>query len=161
MNRAAVGIGSNKGDRLANIRTAVSMTRERIGEVTAASDVFETPPWGVALQPRFLNACMIVEAEIDPKTLLAKLKEIENDMGRLKRGKWGPREIDLDILLFDDIRMKEPDLVIPHPYMHDRAFVLLPLSEIASDWIHPALGVPVSELLRKSASDGIIRITSM
>ncbi|MDR3354180.1 MAG: 2-amino-4-hydroxy-6-hydroxymethyldihydropteridine diphosphokinase [Synergistaceae bacterium] len=161
MNTAAVGIGSNKGDRLANIRTAVSMTRERVGTVTAVSDVFETPPWGVALQPRFLNACMIVEAEISPRALLAKLKEIENDMGRLKRGKWGPREIDLDILFFDDIRTNEADLVIPHPYMHDRAFVLLPLSKIAPDWIHPALGMRVSELLQNITAEGIIRITSI
>ncbi|MDR1482175.1 MAG: 2-amino-4-hydroxy-6-hydroxymethyldihydropteridine diphosphokinase [Synergistaceae bacterium] len=161
MNRAAIGLGSNKGDRLANIRTAASMVGERVGALTAASGVFETPPWGVALQPRFLNACVIAEADMNPAGLLSKLKEIENDMGRLKRGKWGPREIDLDILLFDDIQMNEPDLIIPHQYMHERPFVLLPLSEIAPDWIHPTSGMSVSELLKKSGSDGIIMITGM
>jgi 2-amino-4-hydroxy-6-hydroxymethyldihydropteridine diphosphokinase len=161
MSRAAVGLGSNKGDRLANVRTAVSLTREQVGRVTAVSDVFETPPWGVALQPRFLNACMIVEAELEPHGLLRKLKEMESDMGRLKKGKWGPREIDLDILLYDDVRIEDPILTIPHPYMHERAFVLLPLSEIAPDWVHPTTGLTVLELLKKNDSDGIIRITSM
>ncbi|MDR1885020.1 MAG: 2-amino-4-hydroxy-6-hydroxymethyldihydropteridine diphosphokinase [Synergistaceae bacterium] len=161
MSRAALGLGSNKGDRLANVRRAVAMTRERIGAVTAVSDVFETPPWGVAVQPRFLNACLVVETELPPHGLLSGLKEIENDMGRLKRGKWGPREIDLDILLYDDVQMSDSDLVIPHPYMHERAFVLLPLSEIAPDWRHPASGLLASEMLEKNNADGIIRITSM
>ncbi|MDR3332649.1 MAG: 2-amino-4-hydroxy-6-hydroxymethyldihydropteridine diphosphokinase [Synergistaceae bacterium] len=162
MSRVAVGLGSNKGDRLANIRRALKLIRERAGVVVAASDVFETPPWGVAVQPRFLNACVLVDVELPPHDLLAKFKEIEYDMGRLKKGgRWGPREIDIDILLYDDVRINDKDLTIPHQYMHERAFVLMPLSEIATELTHPASGLSISDLLAASDSEGIIRIACM
>jgi 2-amino-4-hydroxy-6-hydroxymethyldihydropteridine diphosphokinase len=162
MTKVALGLGTNKGDRLFNIRRAVAIIAERVGSVLVRSDVFETPPWGVHAQPRFLNACILAGVELPPQELLAKIKEIERDMGRQKNGRWGPREIDVDILLYNDMRaVKDPNLSIPHPHMRERAFVLLPLAEIAPGWIHPTSGLSVSELLKRIDSGGILRIARL
>lgn len=143
--KAAIGLGSNLGDRLGNLRQAVDRLRKQ-GTILATSFVYETPPFGVTTQPRFLNAALILEFEGSPHFLLKTLKTIEKEMGRKERDKWGPREIDLDILMIPDLVYEDEGLKIPHPGLPERAFVLVPLSEIAPDWIHPVLKVEIRVL---------------
>lgn len=160
MSFAAIGLGSNVGDRLGALRRALSLMKRKGIEIIKKSDVFETPPVGLTDQPRFLNACVLVKTSMGPQLLLAQLKEIEVAVGRQDRGQWGPREIDLDILYIDDLAIRDGGLEIPHPRMHERAFVLLPLSQIAPHWRHPILGKTVEELLKEVSLSGIIRITT-
>jgi 2-amino-4-hydroxy-6-hydroxymethyldihydropteridine diphosphokinase len=133
MVRAYVGLGANLGDREGAIRAAA----ERLGAVRL-STVRETEPWGYEDQPRFLNAVAELETELPPRALLDRLLEIERELGRIRGGpRWGPRTIDLDLLLYGDERLDEPDLTVPHPRLHERRFVLQPLAEL-----DPALEVP-------------------
>ncbi|GHS93299.1 2-amino-4-hydroxy-6-hydroxymethyldihydropteridine diphosphokinase [Synergistales bacterium] len=135
--KAALGLGTNLGNRLLNLRAAVRYLRENMN-VIAKSDVFETEPWGVTDQPRFLNACVLAEPlcgkPFDPENLLSILKAIEKRMGRTNTRRWGERVIDIDILLIDDLVYKSEILTIPHPYMRERQFVLTPLSQILPEW---------------------------
>ena len=128
---AGISLGSNMGDRLGSLRQASQMIRCMGIVILAASDVFETPPWGVREQPWFLNACLLVDTLDSPRELLSKLQEVENRLGRVSRFRWGPREIDLDLLFMDGLTMNEKDLVLPHPEMHNRSFVLVPLNQVA------------------------------
>jgi 2-amino-4-hydroxy-6-hydroxymethyldihydropteridine diphosphokinase len=141
-----IGIGSNLGDRRNNCLKAVGLIEAEGVKVLKRSSLHETEPWGVTDQPRFIN--MAVEAETDrqPRQLLSLLKKIEDMMGRTETVRWGPRRIDLDILLYDDMIVREPDLKIPHPLMHTRPFVLEPLTEIAALKVHPILHRTISEL---------------
>ena len=169
MAKVAIGIGSNIGDRLSNMRKSVKMISGHAGaeKLLAASDVYETPPWGLESQPRFLNACILVETAFSPHKLLRALKEIERALGRTERERWGPREIDLDILLWEGIEVCEHDLSIPHPHLAERAFVLVPLAQIAPRLKHPALGKTIAELLddlpegARVARSKILRITGL
>lgn len=88
-------------------------------------------------QPWFLNACLLVDTSVSPRELLSRLQSIENRLGRVSRFRWGPREIDLDLLFMDGLAVDEEDLVLPHPEMHNRSFVLVPLNQVAPDWVHP------------------------
>jgi len=159
--QAAIALGSNIGDRLGTMRQAVMLLEERSLRISASSDVFETPPWGMENQPRFLNACVLAETDILPRALLELLLNIESDLGRIRRYKWGPREIDLDLLFYDDQVFNESGLVLPHPQMHRRAFVLVPLLQIAPDWRHPVLGKSIRELAGSMDASSIIRITRL
>ena len=127
--RAAVGIGSNVGDAVANVRRAFDRLTE-VGAVVVRSRLYRTPPWGVVDQAPFVNAAALVETALDPRALLAALKRIELEEGREATVRWGPRVLDLDILTYGDVRMDDPDLVIPHARLHERAFALVPLAEI-------------------------------
>jgi 2-amino-4-hydroxy-6-hydroxymethyldihydropteridine diphosphokinase len=159
--QAAIALGSNIGDRLGTMRQALMLLEDQCLLIKAASDVFETPPWGNTRQPRFLNACILAETEESPQGLLELLLNTEKDLGRTRRYKWGPREIDLDLIFYDDHVLQEKDLVIPHPHMHRRAFVLFPLAQVAPDWRHPVLGKSVRELAGFVNGDSIIRITRL
>ncbi|MDK2846200.1 MAG: 2-amino-4-hydroxy-6-hydroxymethyldihydropteridine diphosphokinase [Synergistales bacterium] len=161
MTQAAIALGSNIGDRLGTMRQAVMLLEERSLRISASSDVFETPPWGMENQPRFLNACVLAETDILPRALLELLLNIESDLGRIRRYKWGPREIDLDLLFYDDQVFNESGLVLPHPQMHRRVFVLVPLVQIAPDWRHPVLGKSIRELAGSMDASSIIRITRL
>ena len=130
--RAYLGLGSNLGDRAAHLEDAISRLNE-LGRVVARSHMLETAPWGYADQPDFQNMVVALETALTPRELLAAVKRIERQMGRTPTFRNGPRVVDIDILLYDDRRVNEPGLVIPHPRMGERAFVLEPLAEIAPE----------------------------
>ncbi len=130
---AAVGLGSNLGDRLSNLGEAVELLTERSGiRFIRSSRVYETEPVGPA-QPDFLNAVVQVETTLGPRALLEACLSVETEMGRVRGERWGPRVIDLDVLTYGREVVEEPDLVIPHPRMHERAFVMVPLLELDPD----------------------------
>jgi 2-amino-4-hydroxy-6-hydroxymethyldihydropteridine diphosphokinase len=144
--RAYVGLGTNRGAREALLGQAVELLRERV-EVRAVSSVRETEPWGLADQPPFLNAAVEVETELTPRELLDSLLEIEHQLGRTREGpQYGPRTIDLDLLVYEDETLEEPGLTVPHPRLHERRFALEPLFELAPDLVVPGRG-PVRQLL--------------
>ena len=146
---AYIGIGSNLGNREKNCYRAIELLEKRGVVVKKRSSVYETEPWGVPDQPQFMNMVLEVETELEPYELLRELKAIEKEMGRRKTFKWGPRFIDFDILLFDSLFLRDNSLQIPHPLMHERAFVLKPLCEIAPEKIHPLLKARMCDLLEK------------
>ncbi|MDH4231183.1 MAG: 2-amino-4-hydroxy-6-hydroxymethyldihydropteridine diphosphokinase [Nitrospirota bacterium] len=143
-----IGLGSNLGDRKKNCLRAIGLLKQNGLSVTRQSSIYETKPWGVTEQPEFVNMAVKAETELAPFQLLALLKKIEKDMGRQETVRWGPRILDLDILLYDDIIMNTETLTIPHPLMQEREFVLRPLSEIAGEKVHPVLKKKIGELLK-------------
>jgi 2-amino-4-hydroxy-6-hydroxymethyldihydropteridine diphosphokinase len=142
-----LALGSNMGNRLANLKSAISNLTPQMA-VKKQSPVYETPPWGFADQAVFLNQVVKVETYLKPEALLGHLKRLEAALGRVKSFENGPRLIDIDILFFDDVVLDTPPLVIPHPRLHERAFVLVPLADIAPDLVHPVLHKPVGKLLK-------------
>lgn len=141
-----IGIGSNIGNRQANCKIAIEGLKNKGIVVRKASSMYETEPWGLKEQPRFINMAVEAETGFSPDELLRAIKDIEKEMGREEIVKWGPRIIDLDILLYDDIVIDVEHLHIPHPLLHKRDFVLIPMSEIAPDKVHPALKKSVRQL---------------
>ena len=141
-----LALGTNLADRLANLRQAIASLTPQM-EVRAKSSVYETPPWGYADQPKFLNQVVKVKTYLEPEALLKHLKRLEVALGRKESFQNGPRLIDIDILFFDDLVLDTPTLVIPHPRLHERAFVLLPLMDIAPDLVHPVSKKSVSEMV--------------
>jgi len=147
MPRAFVGVGANLGDRRRTIETAIAQLRDHGGiEVTAISTLRETEPVGVVDQPRFLNGAVELETTLAPPELLDALLEVERGLGRIRAERWGPRTIDLDLLLYGDEIVDEEGLHVPHPRLGERRFVLEPLSELDRSLVVPGLGA-VSELL--------------
>lgn len=156
-----IALGSNLGDRLANLRAAVRAIGESARTVVlAVSHAYETPPWGVADQPAFLNAAVAIETVMKPLELLYVLKEIERRLGRAPGGpKWGPRVIDIDIVLWGDLQISGGPLTVPHPAFRRRAFVLAPLAEIAADAVDPVTGLTVAELAARPEVEGTAKRT--
>jgi len=151
-----IALGTNLGDRLANLHAAIESMPPEI-HVLAESHVYETPPWGYEDQPAFLNMVLKTETDLVPEALLKYLKQLEVELGRKQNFRWGPRLIDLDILFYDDLVLDSPSLVIPHMRLHERAFVLVPLMDIAPELIHPVFKRNVRELLAKVDTQGIAR----
>ena len=141
-----IGIGSNLGNRHENCMHAVELLEKRGVTVKKRSSLYETEPWGVNDQPRFINMVVQIETTLEPNELLRLLKGIEKEIGRQDSFRWGPRLIDLDILLFNTLVLNEENLHIPHPYLHEREFVLRPLNEIAPDVIHPVFHMSINKL---------------
>jgi 2-amino-4-hydroxy-6-hydroxymethyldihydropteridine diphosphokinase len=148
---AFIGLGSNLGDRLANLGTALERLSGEAGfTVRRASLAYETEPIGPP-QPRYLNAVVQVGTLLSPRATLQRLQAIEEALGRVRRERWGSREIDLDLLLFGDRALNETGLTVPHPYLRQRAFVLVPLAEIAPLLVVPS-GQTAAELLAALAA---------
>lgn len=142
MTRAYLGLGSNVGDRLAHLRAAVSaLGSSQDVSVVSTSPVYETDPIGPP-QPAFLNAAVLIETSLGPRDLLARMKQIEDQVGRSPGERWGPREVDLDLLLYGEETVEEDDLVIPHPRLTERAFAMVPLLDI-----DPEIELPSGEPL--------------
>lgn len=141
-----LALGSNMSNRLANLKNAISNLPPQM-DVKKKSPVYETPPWGYTDQPAFLNQVVMVRTYMDAENLLGHLKRLETALGRESSFENGPRLIDIDILFYDEEVIDSPPLVIPHPRLHQRGFVLVPLNDIAPDLVHPVLEKPVSEIL--------------
>ncbi|WP_233186285.1 2-amino-4-hydroxy-6-hydroxymethyldihydropteridine diphosphokinase [Thermotoga sp. KOL6] len=142
-----IALGSNLGNRKANIETAIEKMKEKGLSIEKISTIVETEPYGYVNQPKFLNAVCLANTSLSPRGLLETLLSIEKEMGRKRTRKWGPRIIDLDIIFYNELVVREKDLVIPHPDAHNRFFVLEPLCEIAPNFVHPVFKKTVRELL--------------
>jgi 2-amino-4-hydroxy-6-hydroxymethyldihydropteridine diphosphokinase len=142
-----IGIGSNLGDKEGNCKTAIERLSENGITIKKISSPYRTKPWGVEDQPYFVNMAVKAETNINPSELLPILKTIEKEMGRQDGVRWGPRLIDLDLLFYDDLVISCNELEIPHPFLHKREFVLLPLAEIAAEFVHPVLKATIKQLV--------------
>ena len=147
---AYIGFGSNIGDRMAHIQSAIAILSKTEGiALKRVSSIYKTEPVGYEAQAQFLNGVAAIQTSLSPLSLLHTLKDIETAIGRKHRIRWGPREIDLDILIYGDLCVQTEELVIPHPEMHLRGFVLVPLAEIAPDLVHPVFQESIQTLLNR------------
>ncbi len=155
--QVAVGLGSNLGDRLAHIRYGWLALQDLFSSADV-SRVYETQPVGIENQPAFLNACCIGVTNLSPRRLLRSLQEIERGAGRTRQGRrFGPRTLDLDLLLYGDIVLVSPELTIPHAHLEERAFVLIPLADIGASWSVPGSGKSVAQLTAGIDASGVRR----
>ena len=147
-----LGLGTNPGNKEANLRTAIYKLQERIGKQVSLSSFYETAPWGFESDHSFLNAAIGLETSLSPIEILHITQEIEKELGRTKKsvnGSYSDRLIDIDILLYDTLVLQTPELTIPHPLMTERDFVMNPLIEIAGNVIHPTRQKTLSELYQE------------
>jgi 2-amino-4-hydroxy-6-hydroxymethyldihydropteridine diphosphokinase len=146
MAEALLALGGNVGDVRATFDRAVAMLCEGEVRLLARSADYRTPPWGITDQPAFLNCCLRIDTSLTPRGLLTRTQSVETALGRnrAKERRWGPRTIDIDLIAYDDVRCAEPDLTLPHPRALERAFVLVPLAEIAPNWVIDGATVAVA-----------------
>ena len=154
-----LALGSNLDNRLANLKQAVAALSPQM-EVKAKSHLYETPPWGYEDQPKFLNQVIKVKTYLEPEPLLKHIKRLEITLGRKPSFQNGPRLIDIDILFYDDLILDTPSLVLPHPRLHERGFVLLPLMDIDPDLVHPINKKSIREMVLLSDVRGIEKFGS-
>ena len=155
--QAWIGLGGNLGDAAATLHAALQeLDRLPHTRLVRASKLYRTPAWGMVEQPEFVNAAALLETRLPPRELLDGLLEIERSFGRERHGgeRWGPRELDLDLLLYDSAVIDEPGLRVPHPHLHERAFALVPLLEVTPDAFIPGIG-PAADALRALDSSAI------
>lgn len=154
MHTTYIGFGSNIGNRLSFIRNALHLLAQTDGiTIKEISSLYETEPVGNEDQGKFLNGVVAIETSLSPQTLLTTLKVIETKVGRQHRERWGPREIDLDVLIYGEMCLRTSELIIPHPEMHNRRFVLVPLAEITPNLVHPILNVTINDILNNLVDD--------
>lgn len=145
--KVLISLGSNTGNRLNMLMKALSELERNGFCIIDKSKIWETSPWGFTDQPRFLNMCISAETEFTPEEMISNVKDIEKKLGRSKNIKWGPREIDIDIIAIGELVIEIPGLSVPHRHMHERAFVLMPLKEIAPMFRHPVTGKTLDEMI--------------
>lgn len=143
--------GSNQGDRAAQLSKALELLERRAGRVVAKSSIYETASWGIEDLPTHYNQALMLHTDLTPNGLLNLIHQIENELGRRRQQKWGLRAIDIDIIYFDDLIIREDNLHVPHPLLQDRRFALAPIAEIAPDFMHPVLKKTNLELLETTA----------
>ena len=161
MVKCAIALGSNLGDSKQILNQALDLLSQISGiELISHSSWYETVPVGPP-QPNYVNGCAILETKLLPEDLLQILLKIEQQFGRIRQERWGPRILDLDILLYGDLILEMPNLTIPHPRMNERAFVLVPLAEIAAHWIEPISGQTILQLSQAIDCSGIINRNSL
>jgi 2-amino-4-hydroxy-6-hydroxymethyldihydropteridine diphosphokinase len=150
LHHAYLCLGSNKGNRALYLERARMIIGNKIGEVLSQSKIYETEAWGISNQPLFFNQCILTVTGLSQTQLMNSIKEIETSLNRIRTGnQYESRTIDIDVLLFDSLIITTETLTIPHPRMHLRRFVLTPLCEIASEIIHPILGLSIEQLLHQ------------
>ncbi len=155
-NTVTLALGTNLGDRPENLRAAIAALPPVV-TVLKQSFIYETLPWGVIDQPSFLNMVIIGKTLQKPQELLKNLKELESRLGRVPSIQYGPRKIDIDILFYGNLIFDSPELTLPHPHLHERAFVLVPLADLAPEQIHPILGKTIRQLLAEVETSGVTR----
>jgi 2-amino-4-hydroxy-6-hydroxymethyldihydropteridine diphosphokinase len=159
MPEVLLALGANVGDARANLDRAITMLcDDDLVRLRARSSDYQTPPWGLEQQPDFVNLCLVVETALTPAALLERIQQVERALGRdrAREVRWGPRPIDIDIIAYDDVLIDEPGLKLPHPHLFERAFVLVPLGEIAPD--HIIAGTRVSDALARLDTTGVHRL---
>lgn len=156
LHKIFLGLGSNLGNREGNLLTAQKLIEEEVGKILSKSSIYETAAWGITEQNAFFNQVVEVESSYSPSAVLHLVLKIENDMGRIREIKWGERSIDIDILYYNSETISTENLAIPHPFIQERKFVLVPLCEIAPAFIHPELKQRNLELLEKCQDSGEI-----
>ncbi|RYD55695.1 MAG: 2-amino-4-hydroxy-6-hydroxymethyldihydropteridine diphosphokinase [Sphingobacteriales bacterium] len=147
MNRVYLSLGSNEGDRIGWLRQSLQMLAEKCGAIVAISHIYQTAAWGLPDQPDFLNMAVAVDTELSAADVLSKIRLIEEALKRQRTIKWGQRTLDIDILFFNDEVIDTAELQVPHPHLHKRMFVLVPLADFAPDYLHPVLKKTVLQLL--------------
>ena len=147
MNTAYLSLGSNIGNRQDWLQQAIKQIGTKCGTILKSSSFYETAAWGINAQPAFLNMVLALQTNLSPIELLNEILTIEISLGRKREIKWGARTIDIDILFYDQTILELPNLVIPHPYLHERRFTLVPMAEIAPAFIHPAFNQTITQLL--------------
>lgn len=135
------------GDKRKNMETAIRLLQEQAGEVLSESSLYATEPWGLENQDDFVNQAVLISTQLQPDELLQKILSIELQMGRRREQKWGPRLIDIDILDYAGLILHTNDLTLPHPFLHERMFTLMPLKQVSPGWIHPVLNKNIDELI--------------
>ncbi|QIA07136.1 2-amino-4-hydroxy-6-hydroxymethyldihydropteridine diphosphokinase [Draconibacterium halophilum] len=162
MNKVFLGIGGNIGDKRQNFIHVLNLIEIKLGKIIQKSSVYETPPWGFRSEDAFWNQVLIIETKLEAEELLWRIREIETDFGR-ERGneRYSSREMDIDILYFNDDFLESKDLIIPHPRIHERRFVLIPLVEIAPEMKHPLRRLTSIEMLENCLDQSVIKKIEM
>lgn len=149
-------LGANLGDRFQTLDQARTQLSESVGAIVSESKLYETAPWGVTDQPPYLNQALELQTTLTPDNVLTQTQSIEQRLGRVRLDRWGARLIDIDLLYYDDFICQTEQLILPHPLLHERRFVLIPLCDIGPDFVHPVSGKTNAEMLRDCRDTGLV-----